>query len=362
MKHGPLTYQPKCPFCGRIIDRPKELKFRKPIEFPMGICECGAVYAFDVTGHNLGAAHMETLVFACNDDWDLALNLHDSVYKFEIIEHYDDATHRVIPERNIEGRRVNGALFFVKLNENIQEFSGVKEGLKSKLKEPTPAQRLRSKNFSRKGVERLVKENRPDELIAMAEQDTRVITVLQKLLYSVDEVIRWRTTKMLGMIAKELGDKISGNISNLLKRLLSATDDTSSGSGWGAIETIGEIVNSRPDLFGEFTQPLISFLEKEKNKKEVTWAIGRIAEKKPELVKYVFLDLISFLSNPDATVRGYAAWSLGNIGRQEAKENLKDLENDKSQVSIFENGEINKKTVGQIAKEAIEKLETTNQR
>lgn len=365
MRQGPLAYPPKCPFCGRIIDKPKELKSRKPLEFPMGICECGAVYAFDVTGHNLGAAHMEALVFASNDDWDLALDLHDSVYKFEIIEHYDGISHQVVPGRNIEGGRVNGALFFVKLNENIQEFTGAKEGLKSKLKEPTPThlpQRLRSKAFSKKEVKRLVEENKPDELIAIAEQDTRVITALQKLLYSVDEIIRWRTIKMLGMIAEKLGDKIPGSISNLLRRLLSATDDTSSGSGWGAIETIGEIVNSRPDLFGEFTQPLISFLEKGQNKKEVTWAIGKIAEKKPELVKYVFLDFISFLNDPDATVRGYAAWSLGNIGKQEAKENLKNLENDKSQVSIFENGEINKKTVGQIATEAIGKLKMKNEK
>ncbi len=356
MRRGPVVYPPECPFCRRLIDRPKELKTKKPLEFPLGACECGAVYAFDVTGHNLGAAYLEALVFACNNDWDLAFQLSEEDYQDARIEHYDDISHQVVPGGSFEGRRVWGVLFFVKLHEDIWE--ATQEGVEAKLTEAIPkhlSQRARSSAFSKKGVKGLVEENKPDELIAIAEQDTRVITVLQKLLYSADETIRWRTIKILGMVTKRLADKMPTVISKLLQRLLYASTD-SAASSWGALEATGEIISNRPDLFGEFSQPLLSFLQDKGRKKEIIWAVGEIAGKKPELVRRAFPYLVSFLNDPDATVRGYAAWSLGQLGDKGAKDGLNNIKKDKHQITIYEDGKISKKTVGQIATEAIEKI------
>jgi len=69
------TREVTCPFCGKPIERPRELATHRPREMPVGSCTCGAVYAYDATGHNLGAAFVEALVFACNWDWDLAWGL-----------------------------------------------------------------------------------------------------------------------------------------------------------------------------------------------------------------------------------------------------------------------------------------------
>jgi len=360
MRYTPITYPPECPFCGRLIDRPKELKVQRPREFPLGICKCGAVYTFDVTGHNLGAAQLEALLFACNNDWDLAMQLSDEDYEDARIEHYDDITHKVVPGGSIEGRRVWGVLFFVKLHEDILEVT--EEGMRSKLAEAIPSHLPkigRSKTFSKREVKRLVKENRPDELIAMAEQDTRVITALQKLLYSADESIRWNTIGILGVITKRLGDRMFRVIGKLLQRLLYASSD-SAASSWGALEATGEIISNRPDLFEDFTLPLLSFLNDKERRKEVTWAIGEIATKSPELVKYAFPHLLSFLNDPDASVRGYAAWSLGKFGRKEAKEKLNKIKEDRHKIKIYEDGRIKEKTVGEIAKEAIENIDGKN--
>jgi len=51
-----------------LIQRPDQVPSR---EMPLGTCSCGAVYACDVTGHNLGSAMIEALVHACTGDWDL---------------------------------------------------------------------------------------------------------------------------------------------------------------------------------------------------------------------------------------------------------------------------------------------------
>ena len=67
--------KPWCPFCGMDVGRPTEGARRKMREFPMGRCECGAVYVSEATGHNVGAAMVECLVDACGDDWDQAWEL-----------------------------------------------------------------------------------------------------------------------------------------------------------------------------------------------------------------------------------------------------------------------------------------------
>ncbi len=355
-----LAEPPRCPFCGTLIDRPRELKTRKMSEFPVGACECGAVYAYDVTGHNVGAAMVEALVFACNEDWDLAWSLlPEDDYLDARIENYDGITHQVLPSRTLEGRNVWGVLFFIRLHKDIREV--IENGLQAKLAEATPIPHLspqkvrRSEAFSKKEVQRLVEQSKTHELIAMAEEDTRVITALHRLLYSVDELVRWRAVEMLGRVAGRLADKESGVVGNLLRRLFSASSD-SAASSWGALEAIGEIISNRPDLFGEFTHPLLSFLRDETSRAGAVWAIGRIGGKRPDLVRYAFPHLLSFLDDPEAVVLGYTVWSLGEIGRQEAREKLERLKNDDHQLRIYEDGELKEKTVGQIAIEAIEKL------
>ncbi|HIC90926.1 MAG TPA: PBS lyase [Syntrophaceae bacterium] len=351
---------PRCPFCGQLINRPRELKTRKPTEFPMGSCSCGAVYAYDVTGHNVGAAMVEALVFACDGDWDLAWNLlPEEDYLDARIENYDEITHQVIPGRSLEGRNVWGVLFFIRLHEDIREVTD--KGVQAKLAEamPIPYPNLHKveppKAFSKKEVQRLVEQNKTHELIAMAEEDTRVIRALHRLLYSVDELMRWRAIEMLGRVAGKLADRGPGLISELLRRLFSASSD-SAASSWGALEAIGEIISNRPDLFGEFTRPLLSFLQDETSRTGALWAVGRIGGKRPDLVRYAFPHLLSSLDDPRAVVRGYAVWSLGEIGRQEARDKLERLKNDNHGLRIYEKGELKEKTVGEIAIEALEKL------
>jgi hypothetical protein len=63
-----IIVRPSCPFCGMAIEKPGDLDIRTQTEMPLGACSCGAVYACDVTGHNLGAAMIEALVAACDGD------------------------------------------------------------------------------------------------------------------------------------------------------------------------------------------------------------------------------------------------------------------------------------------------------
>ncbi|MBM4135504.1 MAG: PBS lyase [Nitrospira sp.] len=349
--------EPRCPFCYHRIEQPKELPSRKIVEFPLGVCEhCGVVYAYDVTGHNMGAAFIEALLFACNEDDYLAFSLsYGEDYTDAVVGNYDIITHTIVPERTYNERFVRGVLIFVKLIAQYQEATEQKVKEKSKTLLPITKTKLRSEKFSKEIVRQYALENKREELIALAEEDTRVMNELQRMLYTPDESLRWRIIDMLGAVSKKAGEIRPDIISKLISNLLQSAASPGA-SAWGAIEATGSIISTNPDLFGEFSPALLSFLQQKNLWKEVTWAIGKIAMVEPKLVKYAFKTLRSFLDEQDPALRGYAAWALGNLGYDDVIEDLKKLETDDEKLSIFRNSELEETTVAQLSKEAMEKL------
>lgn len=349
--------EPKCPFCNSFIEQPKELKERKPLEFPLGVCEnCGAVYAYDATGHNRGAAFVEALLFACNYDDYLAFSLSaEEDYSDAILENYDSVTHSIIPEGSYDERVIRGVLIFVKLHKEFQDFTWekVKEKFETALSSSPP--KLHSEKFSREKVRKYISENKFGEILSLAEEDTRVIPELIRMLYTPDERLRWKMVEILSEACRKIGEKRPDAVSKFLNRLLLSAADSAS-SAWGAIEAVGAIISKNPDLFGEFSRALLSFLQYKNYWKEVTWAIGKIATTKPDMVKYAFRVLNSFLTLPDPALRGHAAWALGKLGFKDVIDELKRLQSDDQQLSLYREGELKKVTVAELAKEAIEKL------
>lgn len=352
-----LFIEPRCPFCGHPFEQSKELMERKLHEFPLGVCDhCGAVYAYDATGHNRGAAFVEALLFACNYDDYLAFSLSaDEDYFDAIIENYDPATHSVISGGVLDDRAVRGVLIFVKLKKEFQEVTEEKIKEKMKFALPISLHKLRSEKFSKEKVRKYLAEKKFEEITALAEEDSRIISELYRMLYTPDIKLRWQIIELFSKVSKKIGEKRPDEISKFLNRLLNSAADSAS-SAWGALEAVGAIISTNTDLFGNFSQPLFSFLNNKDLWNEVTWAIGKIATKKPALVKKAYPVLCSFLKNPDPTLRGYAAWALGMLGIPDAKEELKKLLTDNQQLFLCEEGELKEKTVGQLAEEAIEKL------
>ena len=136
MSKATIKTRPWCPFCGQDVAKPRYPDKRKLGEFALGNCECGAVYASDPSGFNIGAAIVELLVHACDDNWDMAWDLlPEEDYLTGRIENYDEVTHQVVEKRNLDGRIIRGVLYFIRLQENMADlrnrFSGEK---KSRLK------------------------------------------------------------------------------------------------------------------------------------------------------------------------------------------------------------------------------------
>lgn len=352
--------RPACPFCSALVDPPKELSTRRADEMPVGSCSCGAVYACDETGHALGSAMIEALVFGCNMDWDLAWGLDpEEDYLHEIVENYDLKNHLIVPGGNYEGRRISGALYFVRLHQDIQEATseGVQKNL-AKATSPSPksmGQRRKSRPLSKKEVEQLVRENQIEPILSAAEEDKKVIRYLQRLLYSGDVLFRQRAAEALGKACAVVGRSDPGLISKLLQGLFYSMTDTAA-FPMGAFEAIGEIISHKPDMFGGYAPQLFQFVSDETRKAQTLQTLGRIAQSSPELLRKHTLHFFAFLEDPDPSVRGYAAWLMGNLGAHEAKKDLEKLTRESYEIEIYEHGNLETKTVGQVASEALSKL------
>lgn len=353
------TYSPECPFCGKPVERPRELETRRPGEMPVGTCSnCKAVYSYDVSGHNQGSAFIEALVFGCNMDWDLAWNLLPGEdYLESLLENYDIESNLIVPGGFYEGRKVPGVLYFIRLNEEIQDatYIGVQKKIESAARPLTGGSREAfSRKYSKHDIEEAVANYNVDLIQNAAGQDKKVMRILQRLLCS-DSLTRLRAADMLGRASAVIAKKEPGSVSVMLHNLINSMADTGS-SSWGSLDAIGEIIGNCPDVFIGYMPTLFHFLNDTDSRPQVIKSLARISEARPDLVRKTIFRLLPYLDDPVPEARGYTTILLGNIGAPEAVPELEKLLTDRQIAGIYRNGEIVKVTVGELATEALEKI------
>ncbi|MBV5316983.1 MAG: PBS lyase [Desulfobulbaceae bacterium] len=369
--------KPWCPFCGMDIGRPTDGAQRKMREFPMGVCECGAVYVAEATGHNIGAAMVECLVSACNEQWDLAWDLvPEEDYLTGTLDDYDDVTHQVVAKRNLDGRAVRGVLYFVRLHKDVAELvkryeqkqgggaphpkavggeAGQSAVSQPGIELPRDPKRLR-KRADKQVVKQLAQCADIDALVDLYLDDPKALRYLQRLLYEPDPVARYRIAWVIGQVCGRIAVRQPGPVADMLHRLFGACSD-SAASSWGMVETIGAIIASRPDVFGAFTRHLFDFMGDPGTREAVLWGLGEIAANRPDLVrKTPFYSLFPLLNHSDPMLRGLTLRLLGRIKAQEAGFQIMALQNDEIPVTICEQGNSLATTVAELSAQATRQI------
>jgi HEAT repeat protein len=327
---------------------------------PVGACSCGAVYAFDVTGHNLGTAMIEALVFGCNGDWDLAWDLlPEEDYLEKQVKHYDIDSHLIVPGGAYQGRQISGTLFFIRLHSDVREVT--ESGARRQLQRATPVSETSSrrprgkKPFTKADVENLVQTYDVERLQELARQDKRLIRDLQRLLYAVDLRARLRAAELLGKACAVIAQRDPGTVSRLLQGLFTSLSDTAA-SSWGSLDAIGEIISQSPKQFAGYIPQIYAWAKDKELLPEVLRVLGRISRIRPDLIRKATLHLIPLLEDENPQIRGHAVFLLGNLGAQEAADDLKKLVPNSATFEMYDKGELQAQTVGQAAAEALEKL------
>ena len=366
--------KPWCPFCGMDIGRPTEGIQRKMREFPMGVCECGAVYVSDTTGHNIGAAMVECLVSACNDQWDLAWDLiPEDDYLTGTIEDYDEVTHQVVAKRNLDGRAVRGVLYFVRLHKEMAELVKRFERKAAAQSAPPPAVQAgdsqappaapstaepprAGQGIKKRADKAVVKEmalrGDIDGLAALYGDDRKVLRYLQRLLYEPDAGMRYRIAWVLGQVCGRVSAREPGPVADLLHRLFEACSD-SAATSWGMVEAIGAIIAARPDIYGAFTRHLFNFMGDPGTREAVLWGLGEIAATRPDLIRNLpFYALFPVLTHANPVFRGLTLRLLGRIRAKEAGFQILGLQHDATPITLVEQGRAIETTVAELSAQA----------
>ena len=355
-----IISKPMCPFCGMTIEKPKELVTRMPQEMPLGVCECGAVYACDVTGHNLGTAMIEALVFSCNGDWDLAWELlPEEDYLTGEINDYDFENHLVIHSTAYEGRNISGVLYFVRLHDDVREVT--EDGVKRKIEKARAIvndsgyRKKAKKTFSKKDIEKLVNEYDMDTLTELGVQDKKIIPYLQRLLYSADDLFRLRAADALGRVSAIIALQAPGIVSKLLKGLFLSITDTAA-SSWGAIDAIGAIISNSHEKYSSYTTQLYPLLEDPALRAEVLRAMAKIIESNPEPFIKLKFRLMPLLKDDNTLTRAYTIMILGDLKAEEAKDSLRELSDDSTELEVYNDGNFKKILICDLVKTTFRKF------
>ncbi|MBU0483297.1 MAG: HEAT repeat domain-containing protein [Proteobacteria bacterium] len=372
VKNSNIKVRPWCPFCGQDVGRPREQVQRKMNEFTAGACQCGAVYTCDPTGFNVGSAMVECMVHACDDNWDLAWELMpDDDYLSGRLDKYDEQTHQVYELGNFDGRRIRGVLYFIRLNKDIAELSSRLDKHKQTLSaallpkrsgdipdmEPTRDPKRKKKRAQKDQVKQMVENQDIDGLVDLALDDLKTLRFMQRLLYDPDEDKRWMCAFVMGQTCRRLSTRKPGAVSDLLHRMYEACSDSAS-THWGIVEAIGSIIAARPDIFGGFTRHMLMLRGVETSRIHVLWALGTIAEKRPDIVRSTpFYSLFNFVNHEETATRGNAVRLFGRINALEVKSEIAKLVNDPAKLKVYEQGVPGTITVGALAKQAIETMD-----
>ncbi|WP_339132770.1 MAG: DVU0298 family protein [Candidatus Electrothrix sp. GW3-4] len=204
-------------------------------------------------------------------------------------------------------------------------------------------------------------------------QEKELVNALFFGICHPDERIRWHAVSAMGGAVARLAEQDMEEARVILRRMLWSLNDESGGIGWGAPESMAEIMCCHAGLADEYIHMLISymrpdgeeewqdgnFLEHEMLQQGLIWAVGRLAQchKGRLLARGVEHDLPPYLASPDATVCGLAARAIGLLGRPEAMERLQELAtNDQRRLRLYNHGVFTTVSVADLATQALKEM------
>ncbi len=319
-------YTPECPFCSRYIKRP-EKKMTGFGEVIANYCACGAVYVCDPTGRNMGEAFSEALaIFTGGWDFD-NLSQGDDYFIREL--DYDLKNHRhIIVKGEI---RSAGKLIFIHSKD-------------TEIKSEVTVNRT-ERNL--KPIIRTMLEGMDFQGIAQrAEENQAVISKLISMTYDKEDTLSWRAIESFRYISERLTASRQSLMRDTIRRLLWSMSDESGGIGWSACEILGAIISANPSEYEDVIPLLWSCREEEMFRAGTFWAMAQIAEVDPKAVSFVCNELPTYLNDKDPMVRANVALCMYRIRCPfDLGEVFKPLFTDTDEVTYYENGILNKKTV-----------------
>ncbi len=191
------------------------------------------------------------------------------------------------------------------------------------------------------------------------------ISPLLSCIYQQDEVVKWRAILALAMVMNNLAKEDMEAARVVLRRIMWSLNEESGGIGWGMPEAMAEIMAQNRALAEEFAHILVSYMREEcylelpALQRGVMWAVGRLAEVYPEKLLAFDADgyMELYLESADPEVRALASRNFGILKTREAAHWIKNFYDVPKPVRLFVDGGFVDTTVGDLAREAVARIE-----
>ncbi|MBU0674808.1 MAG: HEAT repeat domain-containing protein [Proteobacteria bacterium] len=194
----------------------------------------------------------------------------------------------------------------------------------------------------------------------------KALNPLISLLCSTDELLKFRAIEVLGQALQDIANQEMEDARVVMRRFMWMLNDESGGIGWGVPEAMAEAMCCHQQLAEEYAHILVAnmreegnFLELEMLQRGLMWGLGRLAERRVNLMskKNAGLYLPPYLNSPDPMVRGRAAFALGHLQTEASRETLQRLTTDPGEVTLYRDHKLVLFSVGELASQALLRME-----
>lgn len=173
--------------------------------------------------------------------------------------------------------------------------------------------------------------------------DKKLIGPLFTNLYSLNELVKFRSSYFIGRLAKRLLENNIEDARILFRRLMWNLNDESGGIGWGSPEAMGYILSQNKRLALEYESILFSYIDSGKNfiehemlQRGCLWGVGTYLKTCVEPEEKTIKNCCLFLNSKDPIKRGYALRALLNADKTNIKIVPKKNLSDKNKIFIFD--------------------------
>lgn len=185
---------------------------------------------------------------------------------------------------------------------------------------------------------------------------------------ALDPETMHRAACALGLLVAKLARDEPDYAKNIVRRFMWHMNEESGNIGWGIPDAFAETLANSEYLAKSYSSILISYImdlghddnycDHDILRRDCYWAVGRLAQKFPQLAEKARPWLLKGLADKDDICRGMAAWALAQLppSLNDAPGLRKLAEShDEEKCEIFAGDKIRVHTVGELAKMAMQR-------
>ena len=220
----------------------------------------------------------------------------------------------------------------------------------------------------------LLEKRQTSEIFNFLERypDHLVLNTLFSALCNPLDQVRWNAVMCFGTIVPRLAEERIEEARVIMRRFLWSLNDESGGIGWGAPESLAEIMCHCGQLRREYLHMLISYmcedgeeffqdgnyLELPMLQRGLLWGIGRLCQcHRDEMIEQNIVEKVAaYLSSTDSAVSGLAIWSLGLLQAKSTGQRIAPFLDKVKVIQIYKDNFLQDVELGFLAEEALQAL------